>query len=75
MPPHKVSQISFDNKCMTLVVDGKQLTVNLETVSLVLMSASENKRLDYEISPSGYGIHWRQLDEDLSIEALLRDAA
>ena len=59
---------------MILVVDGKQISVNLETVSPLLASAPDNKRLDYEISPAGYGIHWRQLDEDLSINALLLSA-
>ena len=25
----------------------------------------------YEISPSGYGIHWSELDEDISIKAFI----
>ncbi|MFZ4524578.1 MAG: DUF2442 domain-containing protein [Chlorobium sp.] len=33
--------------------------------------ASETKRKTFEVSPSGYGIHWPLLDEDISIDALL----
>ncbi|MBX7175313.1 MAG: DUF2442 domain-containing protein [Saprospiraceae bacterium] len=31
------------------------------------MYASDADRRDYQLSPSGYGIHWPKLDEDLSI--------
>jgi hypothetical protein len=41
-------------------------------VSEKLAKATDKERLDYKISPSGYGIHWIQLDEDLSINGLLR---
>ena len=34
-------------------------------------NASDIERKIYEISPSGYGIHWPLLDEDLSIDGLL----
>ena len=37
----------------------------------MLLNASEEDRGKYEISPSGYGIHWPALDEDLSIDGLL----
>lgn len=35
------------------------------------MNASEIERNTYEISPSGYGIHWPLIDEDISIDGLL----
>jgi hypothetical protein len=37
-----------------------------------LVKATDVERKDFKISPSGYGIHWRQLDEDLSINGLLK---
>jgi len=36
-----------------------------------LAQASERDRQLYRIAPSGYGIHWMALDEDLSIQGLL----
>jgi len=37
-----------------------------------LAKASEVDRKIYRIAPSGYGIHWLTLDEDLSIQGLLK---
>ena len=38
-----------------------------------LASATERERLNAELSPGGYGIHWPLIDEDLSINGLLRN--
>ena len=43
----------------------------LSEISLALRKASVEERNMYEISPSGYGIHWPLIDEDLSIDGLL----
>lgn len=36
-----------------------------------LRGASLNQLKNFEISPSGYGIHWPDMDEDISIRAFL----
>ena len=41
-------------------------------ISLSAQNASEEEKTLFEISPSGYGIHWPLLDEDLSIDGLLK---
>lgn len=48
------------------------MKVSLEQVSSKLADANEMQRLFYKISPSGYGIHWPLIDEDLSVEQLLK---
>jgi hypothetical protein len=40
-------------------------------VALSEASATRKQLENYEISPGGYGIHWPELDEDLSIKAFL----
>jgi len=30
--------------------------------------------MNFEVSPSGYGIHWPELDEDLSIDGMIKAA-
>ncbi|MGA1874120.1 MAG: DUF2442 domain-containing protein [bacterium] len=40
-------------------------------MSPALKGASERERNTFEISPSGYGIHWPLIDEDISIDGLL----
>jgi hypothetical protein len=38
-----------------------------------LARASVMERSRAELSPSGYGIHWPLIDEDLAVGALVRD--
>jgi Protein of unknown function (DUF2442) len=37
-----------------------------------LMAATEEQRAKFFISGDGQGIHWRELDEDISVEGLLK---
>ena len=68
---HHVAGIQFVDDWLVLEVDGREERFQLSEISPVLDKASEAERSMFEISPSGYGIHWPQLDEDLSIDALL----
>ena len=68
---HDVVNIQFDKNNLYLRVDGKSYQFDLREHSQMLFKASEEQRLNFEISPSGYGIHWPLIDEDLSIDGLL----
>ena len=68
---HKVEKISFGQERLLLTVDGKKYSLPLADVSQRLVKASRAEREKYEISPSGYGIHWPLIDEDLSIDGLI----
>ena len=37
----------------------------------MLAKANEKEISGHEVSPSGYGIYWLLLDEDIAIDALL----
>jgi hypothetical protein len=69
---HVIQDISFDQDAMSLKIDGKPITVLLDKISSKLKSADTMQRNFYKISPSGYGIHWPLIDEDLSVEAILK---
>lgn len=71
---HKINDISFSGDIMRLVIDGKEKFVALKKCSEKLLNANEIQRSFFKISPSGYGIHWPLIDEDLSVEALLKVA-
>lgn len=71
---HNIDAIQFVDDCLILRVDGKEYTFDLRKISLKLLSATEIQRNLYTISPSGYGIHWPLIDEDLSIDSLLNAA-
>lgn len=68
---HTIGKISFSGSKMTLEVDARPVSFDLGQLSPRLAAASAGQRMNYEVSPSGYGIHWPELDEDLSIDALL----
>jgi hypothetical protein len=50
------------------------IKLGLTDVSVKLADATDRERTDYKISPSGYGIYSRLLDEDLLINGLLKMA-
>ena len=68
---HDVQCVAFTDNEMLLTIDGETRRFDLKTVSSRLFQAAQAERERYEISPSGYGIHWPLIDEDLSIDGLL----
>jgi hypothetical protein len=68
---HKIEKVAFVGKELFLRVDGKEYRFPLADISRKLADAPSEKRGKYEISPSGYGIHWPLIDEDLSVDGLI----
>jgi hypothetical protein len=71
---HTIQDVSFDKDTMSLKIDGKLIKVALDKISSKLKAANEFQRQFFKVSPSGYGIHWPLIDEDLSVEALIKTA-
>jgi hypothetical protein len=53
--------------------DGRTITVPLAWYPR-LLNASPAERQNWRVAGGGYGIHWPEIDEDLSTEGLLRGA-
>jgi hypothetical protein len=70
---HNIEKVSFEANFITLQIDGEALVLNLDKLSPKLFKANKIERELYKISPSGYGIHWPLIDEDISIEAILKN--
>ena len=58
-----------DNLCIALY-DGRQLFVPLAYFPR-LLKATPQQRTHYELSGGGIGIHWDEIDEDISVPGLL----
>jgi uncharacterized protein DUF2442 len=71
---HDVQMIDFEGTKMILKVDGQEYRVDLPSVSARLASANNAARRAYSISGSGYGIHWSEIDEDLTVDGLIAAA-
>lgn len=79
-----ISAPKADERVMDVRVDDERLSVDLMdgrtiTVPLAwyprLFDATPEQRRNWEVAGGGYGIHWPEIDEDLSTEGLLRGAA
>lgn len=68
---HEIEKVSFLKEKLILKVDRRKHAFPLAGISKRLANASRSEREKYEISPSGYGIHWPLIDEDLSIDGLI----
>jgi hypothetical protein len=68
---HDISELKFEDSFLVITIDGETKRIQLNKISSVLEKASKEERNNFEISPSGYGIHWPFLDEDISIDGIL----
>jgi hypothetical protein len=59
-----------DDELIVSLIDGRQLSVPLVWFPR-LLHATPSERADFRWIGDGLGIHWTQLDEDLSVAGLL----
>ena len=65
------TKIWFDNENMWVALsDGRQLSVPL-TYFPRLLNASPEQRSKFELSGGCTGIHWEEIDEDISVPGLI----
>ena len=65
-------RVSEDTVAVDLI-DGRTIVVPLAWYPK-LLDATPEQRGNWQISGAGYGIHWPDIDEDLSTDGLLRGA-
>ena len=77
------SALAADLRVKTVALDAHQIFVELmegRAISvplawyLRLANATPEPRSHWEVAGGGYGIHWPEIDEDLSTEGMLRGA-
>jgi hypothetical protein len=73
-PGERVRDVRFTEDTLAVdLADGRTIIVPLVWYPR-LLSASVEQRSHWKVAGAGYGIHWPDLDEDLSTEGLLRGA-
>jgi hypothetical protein len=68
------TDVAFPAGAASLLVrlaDGREISVPLAWFPR-LAEASPAQRADYSLIGGGIGIHWPQIDEDISVSGLLR---
>jgi hypothetical protein len=70
----RVADVAVTEDTLTVaLMDGRSISVPLVWYPR-LLHATETQRQNWRIAGGGYGIHWPDVDEDLSVEGLLRGA-
>ena len=54
-----------------LIVDGEHYRIPWRMCSPRLTAAQSHERSVIDVAPSGYGLHWPLVDEDLALRPLL----
>lgn len=70
----RIKNVKIDENLITVdLMDGRIISVPIAWYPS-LMNATPEQLMNWEIAGGGYGIHWPDLDEDLSTEGFLRGA-
>ena len=68
----RVIDVKFKKDTLSVALrDGRTITVPLAWYPR-LFNATAAQRKNWQVAGGGYGIHWPDVDEDLSTEGLLR---
>jgi len=71
-PEAMASTVWFDDDMMHIrLLDGREIGVPLEWFPK-LRDATKEQREKWRLIGKGVGIHWDELDEDISVSALLK---
>jgi hypothetical protein len=69
--PILAKSIRTTHEALIVELDGHTVAIPWTECSSTLASAGDTERAIAELSPSGYGIHWPLLDEDLAVGPLV----
>jgi hypothetical protein len=73
-PGERVKDVRSTEDTLSVdLIDGRTIVVPLAWYPR-LLDATPEQRANWQVSGGGYGIHWPDIDEDLSTEGLLRGA-
>ncbi len=68
----RVADVHIGDEAITVSLrDGRRISAPLDWFPK-LKAAGREDRAVWEIAAAGHGIHWPRIDEDLSVEGLLR---
>ena len=73
--PVLAKAIETTPEALIVIMESGPVSIPWERCSERLAHASPAERNRAQLSPSGYGIHWPLIDEDLAVGPLLRTAA
>ena len=73
---HPITARSIETSAdgLAIILSDRRVTIAWEKCPESLKNASDAQRRRAILSPGGYGIHWPEIDEDLSARGMLEGA-
>lgn len=71
LEPLAIDACCTDDALHVVLADGREISVPLAW-SPRLLAATPEQRSEWRLIGGGVGIHWESVDEDISVESLLR---
>jgi len=69
--PLAIEVVCTDDSLNVVLADGREIAVPLIWFPR-LQNATSDQRREWRLIGGGIGIHWESVDEDISVESLLR---
>ncbi|MEP7074893.1 MAG: DUF2442 domain-containing protein [Acidobacteriota bacterium] len=69
--PLAIDVLCKDDALLVALADGREISVPLEWYPR-LSNASPKERKNWQLIGGGLGIRWEAIDEDVSVESMLR---
>lgn len=68
----RVADVEVTDEMLTVILrDGRRISAPLSWFPRLLRATAQQRRV-WRLNGPGFGIHWPEIDEDLSVEGLLR---
>ena len=67
----KITKCEIKEGQLNISTSENNFSFEIKNISERLAKATETQLAKFISSPSGYGIHWIDLDEDISLQGLL----
>jgi hypothetical protein len=68
------NDVTIKGESLVVSFGNKRYSFPFKDLSQKLAAASKSQRQNFKVAPSGYGIHWPDLDEDLAFGPMLKQA-
>jgi hypothetical protein len=72
---YDITEVTLTGHLLSFKVDGVRVTCDLSKASEALAKATREQVENLVVDPVGVGFHWPELDEDLSVNGILKEAA
>ena len=68
---HAIDVVFTENALLFILADGREISTPLEWFPR-LRDANEKERQNWRLIGNGIGVHWPDIDEDISVSSIMK---